>query len=93
MKELSSSAADTVFSLPIPLPPATITNIVLNPGGSVALFFLGAPNSTNIIQTTTSLRAPVTWQNASTNVADTAGAWQFTESSTNSTRFYRSYAR
>jgi len=82
----------TVFSLPILLPPAVITNIVLNPDGSVTLFFLGGPNSTNIIQTTTSLAPPATWQNVSTNVADAAGSWQFTEArGTNATRFYRSY--
>jgi uncharacterized repeat protein (TIGR03803 family) len=82
----------TVFSLPIPNPPASITNIVLNPNGSVTLFFLGVPNTTNIIQVTGDLVPPVTWRDVSTNVADVAGAWQFTETATNSTRFYRSYA-
>jgi uncharacterized repeat protein (TIGR03803 family) len=86
-------AVGTVFSLPIPLPPANITNIVLNPGGGVELFFLGAPNSTNIVQAAPSLSPPVPWQIFSTNVADAAGAWQFTDSSTNFNRFYRSYAR
>jgi uncharacterized repeat protein (TIGR03803 family) len=82
----------TVFSLPIPLSPAIITNIVPNSDGSVTLYFLGVPNSTNIIQTTTSLAPPATWQNVSTNVADAAGSWQFTEArGTNATRFYRSY--
>jgi uncharacterized repeat protein (TIGR03803 family) len=83
----------TVFRLPIPPVPARITNIILNPDGTVTLFFVGAPDSTNIIQTITDLTSPITWQNASTNVADEAGAWQFTETTvTSSPRFYRSYA-
>ena len=75
-------------------PPAIITNIIFtNLDESVTLYFQGGPNSTNIIQATTSLASPVTWQNMSTNVADDGGAWQFTESNaTNSARFYRSYA-
>jgi len=82
----------TVFDVAIPPPQAVITNIVHNPDGSATLYFLGGPNSTNIIQATDSLTPPVTWQNVSTNVADGVGAWQFTElGSTNSTRFYRSY--
>jgi uncharacterized repeat protein (TIGR03803 family) len=86
-------AAGTVFSLPIPVLPAVITSVVPHPDGSVTLFFLGGPNSTNIIQATTSLAPPVTWQNVTTNIADAGGAWQFTESNaTNATRFYRSYA-
>jgi uncharacterized repeat protein (TIGR03803 family) len=82
----------TVFSVPISIPPAVITDIVRNLDGSVTLFFLGGPNSTNVIQTTTSLAPPITWQNVSTNVADAVGAWQFTDNATNTTRFYRSYA-
>jgi uncharacterized repeat protein (TIGR03803 family) len=86
-------AAGTVFRLLIPSSPAVIINVVRNPDGSVTLFFMGGPNSTNIIQTTASLAPPVIWQNVSTNVADAAGAWQFTEANaTNITRFFRSYA-
>jgi uncharacterized repeat protein (TIGR03803 family) len=86
-------SAGTVFSLPVPASPAIITNIVRDLDGSVTLFFLGGPNSTNIIQTTANLTPPVIWQNVSTNVADSGGAWQFTESNAlDSTRFYRSYA-
>ena len=83
----------TVFNLTIPYPPAVITGIIPNPDGSATLHFLGGPDSTNIIQATTSLMPPVEWQNLSTNVADTGGAWQFIETNTtNSTQFYRSYA-
>ena len=85
--------AGTVFNVAIPYPPAVITNIVRNLDGSVTLYFLGGPNSTNMVQTTTNLAPPSTWLNVSTNVAGGGGAWQFTETNTtNSTRFYRSYA-
>jgi uncharacterized repeat protein (TIGR03803 family) len=85
--------AGTVFNVAIPYPPAVITNIVRNLDGSVTLYFLGGPNSTNVIQATASLMPPSTWLNVSTNVADAGGAWQFIEpNTTNSTRFYRSYA-
>jgi uncharacterized repeat protein (TIGR03803 family) len=87
-------AAGTVFSIPLPAPPAVITNIVRNGNGSVTLYFLGAPNSTNVIQAATNLTPTIAWQNVSTNAADTNGAWQFTDlNTTGATRFYRSYAR
>ena len=83
----------TVFNLTIPYPPAVITAIIPNSNGSATLHFLGGPDSTNIVQATTSLTPPVNWQNVSTNVADTGGEWQFIETNTtNSTQFYRSYA-
>jgi uncharacterized repeat protein (TIGR03803 family) len=83
----------TVFNITIPYPPAVITGIVHNPDGSATLYFLGGPNSTNIVQAAVSLTPPVTWQNVSTNVADAGGVWQLIETSTtNSMQFYRSYA-
>lgn len=85
-------AAGTVFSIPLPTPPALITNLVRNVNGTVTLFFLGGPNTTNVIQSAISLTPPVAWQNISTNIADANGSWQFTDNTT-STRFYRSYAR
>jgi hypothetical protein len=81
-----------VFRLPIASAPATITNIALNSDRTVTLFFVGAPDSTNIIQAATNLDSPATWQNVSTNIADAAGAWQFTDTTANSPCFYRSYA-
>jgi len=88
-----AGAVGTVFCLTLQFPPAVITNIVHNANGTVTVYFLGGPNSTNVVQTAASLTPPVTWQDTSTNVADAVGAWQFTETnSTDSTRFYRSYA-
>lgn len=84
--------AGTVFVVPIPPPPAVITNIVVNANGSVTLFFLGGPNSTNVVQSAANLTPPVAWQNVSTNVADASGAWQFTDSNSGGTKFYRCYA-
>jgi len=86
-----SGGAGTVFSLPIGGVPAMITNIVVNPDRTVTLFFIGAPDSTNIVQATTNLGLPTPWQSLSTNVADANGIWQFTDGITNSTQFYRSY--
>jgi len=87
-------AVGTVFSIPLPAPPAVITNIVRNGNGSVTLYFLGSPNSLNVIQAATNLTSSSAWQNVSTNVADANGAWQFTDlNTTGATRFYRSYAR
>jgi hypothetical protein len=81
----------TVFSISIPTSPAVITKVVRNLDGSVTLFFLGAPGSTNVIQTTTNLTLPILWQNVATNVADGNGAWQFMDGNSTVTRFYRSY--
>ncbi len=85
--------AGTVFGVPIPFPPAIITNIVYNSNGTVTLYFSGGPNSTNIIQAAGGLTPSPAWVSVSTNVADASGAWRLTETNTaNSMRFYRSYA-
>lgn len=87
-------AVGTVFCVTLSFPPAVITNMTSSPNGRVTIFFLGGPNTTNIVQTTASLTPPITWRDASTNVADAGGAWQYAETnSSDSTRFYRSYAR
>ena len=38
------------------------------------------------------LSQPIVWRNASTNIADSNGAWQFTYGNNTVPRFYRSYA-
>jgi len=88
-------AVGTVFSLALPLLPAVITQIVHNPDGSVTLSFLGSPNSTNVIQATTALGPFASWQNLSTNTADSGGSWQFTDPTASllPVQFYRSYSR
>ncbi|HEU5124244.1 MAG TPA: choice-of-anchor tandem repeat GloVer-containing protein [Verrucomicrobiae bacterium] len=86
-------AAGTVFAIPLPPTPAIITNIIRQANGNVMLHFVGAPNSTNVIQSTPSLTPPVSWQNVFTNVADVNGVWEFADSNNTSTRFYRSYTR
>jgi hypothetical protein len=83
----------TVFSVVIPPPPAVITSIVNNANGTVTLYFLGGANTTNVIQTATSLASPVTWVDVSTNVADANGNWQFTDNAIDTARFYHSYVR
>ncbi len=86
-------AAGTVYSVPIPAPPAVITIVNQNLNGTFTLSFFGAPNSTNIIQTTVNLTPPVNWQNVSTNIADANGAWLYSDNNTAVTRYYRSYSR
>lgn len=82
----------TVFNLPVPLPPAVITNITQISSGHVMLSFAGSSNSTNVIQAATNLASPA-WQNISTNIADVNGLWQFTDSNAvQPLRFYRSFS-
>lgn len=85
----------TVFSVPLPLPPARIANIICNADSSVTLFFVGSPNATNYIQATANLAPVPAWQDVATNVADGTGRWQFTDTNTSSSsvRFYRSYTQ
>lgn len=85
--------AGTVFGIPLAAQGAVITNIFRNATGGVTLCFLGMPNSTNVIQAATNLSPPITWQDASTNVADSNGAWQFTDEINRPWKFYRSYER
>ncbi len=87
-------AAGTVFRFTLPTAPAAITSIVRNSDGSVTLSFLGAANSTNIVQATTNLAAFATWRNVSTNVADAGGSWQCTDTATSPfpLQFYRSHS-
>ena len=87
-------AEGTVFSVAIPFPPAVISNIVLNLGGSVTLYFLGGPNSTNVVQATPVLGPSASWQDISTNTADGGGFWLFTDPTASQlpVQFYRSYS-
>jgi beta-xylosidase len=75
-------------------PPALINGIVGGSNSNLILYFENSPNSTNVVQATTNLIQPA-WQNISTNVADSAGLWQFTDTniSQRPVRFYRSYLR
>lgn len=85
--------AGTVFCIPLPRQRAVITNIVRNVAGGVTLWFVGAPNTTNVVQTTTNLASPISWHDVSTNVAGPDGTWEFTDSIEGRYRFYRSYSR
>jgi beta-xylosidase len=73
-------------------PSAFINRIVRNPDSSTTLYFANIPGSTNIIQTAPDLS---TWQNISTNTADSNGFWQLTDTNVGllSAQFYRSYTR
>jgi beta-xylosidase len=71
-------------------PPAFINNITQNPDSSMTLHFANIPGSTNIIQTATDLSS---WQNVATNLSDSNGFWQFTDTNASlfPAHFYRSY--
>lgn len=78
--------AGTIFSLPI----TSHASAGSVSGGNVVINFVGAPNSTNVVQATSDLSAsPIIWQNVSTNVADGSGRWQFMDVNVSSNRFYR----
>lgn len=78
--------AGTIFRLPIP----TYASVAGLSAGTINIVFSGAPNSTNLVQTTGDLGAdPVVWENVSTHVADDSGGWEFSDDTLSSNRFYR----
>jgi hypothetical protein len=60
-----------------------INDIVRNTNNTVTIFCSGTAGCNYLMQAATNLVPPVVWQNVSTNVADTNGTWQFTDSLTN----------
>ncbi len=59
-------------------------------GPGVQLQFTGAPGYPYLLQVTTNLALPVSWQPLVTNVADSNGNWSFTDTNTNNpAQFYR----
>jgi hypothetical protein len=83
----------TVTIAPAPLPNTTplVTSIVVAGNGSVTLSLGGALGYTYILETTTNLSLPGSWQPIATNTPGTNGVWQFTDTlATNFTqRFYQ----
>jgi uncharacterized repeat protein (TIGR03803 family) len=74
---------ETVFSLLLP-PRALMTNIVYRAtNNNVLVTGFGGAGYTYWTQATTNLALPASWQTISTNVADTNGLWQITDSLTN----------
>ncbi len=86
-----SGGYGTVFSLSLPPPPPSITNIIYALNGQVTLGVLSPANSTNILLVATNLAPPVAWLPLSTNIAGVNGSWQFVDTNANNfpTRFYR----
>ena len=68
-----------------------IYSSVHNTNGSVTLFALCLPDSTNIVLSATNLAPPVAWRPISTNFAGSAGTWQFTDTNAPhyKARFYK----
>ena len=75
----SSVASLAVLSSPL------ISGAVRNPNGSVTLSLWTYPDSSSRVLVATNLRPPILWQPIATNIAPSAGVWQFTD--TNATRY------
>ena len=84
------SVTSQVATLTVQVRPS-ITRLVPQSDGTVALSLTGTPNSTNRVWVTTDLTPPAAWVPISTNVAGADGSWQYTDSDAAgwSTRFYR----
>jgi len=78
------------FGVPIDATTPAQLQIVRQPNGSLLIQVLGQTNQQYVIQGTTSLAPPSTWQNLSTNIA-TGGVieYQDPDTSSNPLRFYR----
>jgi hypothetical protein len=63
--------------------------IKANGNGTVTVSFQGTPGGQYIVQATTNLGQPGTWSSVSTNIAGADGLWTFTDSTTQSHKFYR----
>jgi sugar lactone lactonase YvrE len=90
----SGSVTSLLATVTVHVPPS-ITGLVRQSNGAVALTFTGTPNSTNRFWVTSDLTPPVAWVPISTNVAGADGRWQCTDSNSVgcSTRFYRASMR
>src|SRR5204863_99877 len=60
--------------------------------GSLLLQVLGQTNQYYVLQGVTDLKAPINWQNLSTNIA-AGGVFQYVDPGTNPLRFYRAVAQ
>ena len=87
---LYGGATSTLSTLTVLLPPSIATQMNSN---GLALSAQTIPGTTVELQTTTNLVAPAIWANIATNVVDTNGFVQFTNTVvlTNKVRFYRLY--
>ena len=72
------SVASSVASLTV-LAPANITAIAAQPDRSMTLTVASGPYTTNRIWAATNLAPPASWWSIFTNVADSTGAWSFTD--------------
>ena len=87
----SGSVTSSVVNLVVATSPL-IYKTVQNSNGSIALYFVSQPGSTNVVLCATNLSPPVLWQPLSTNLAGVEGDWQFTDTNAPryQSRFYRS---
>jgi len=91
VSSLFGSVTSSVATLTVLITPS-ITSMRPHPDGTLTLNFAGGAGQKYLVEAATSLAPPIAWQTLSTNVADTNGIWQLTDSNRCSfpARFYRS---
>jgi sugar lactone lactonase YvrE len=71
-----ASVTSAVVRVTVGLPPLSATT---DPAGAVHLKFSGTPGTTYVLLSSTDLFPPIHWQPLVTNVADSNGAWIFSD--------------
>ncbi len=74
---ISYANGTLTVTLPSNTIPVTITNIAVQNDGSVLMNFTGTPGYVYMIESTTNLTPPISWNVISTNAADTNGNFSF----------------
>lgn len=86
----NSNAVSRTVIVTINTTPA-ITGVATSPNGGIALKLSGAPGFTYVLEITSDLATPASWQPVATNTLDSTGMWEFTDTQANTVaqRFYR----
>jgi hypothetical protein len=86
------SVTSSIASLVVLLPPENLIASLI-PGEGVQLQFTGTPNTAYVLQATTNLAQPISWQSVVTNSTDQNGNWSFTDTNALilTAEFYRAF--
>lgn len=80
----------TITPLTTPSQPGSV-GIQVRPAGGYIITYTGDPGATTVLETATSLAAPINWTPLVTNTANSQGIWTYTNNpSPQSLKFYRS---
>jgi hypothetical protein len=77
----TGSATSSVANLVVGLPPQRLA-VNFASGQGVHLQLSGTPNFPYVLQSATNLAPPVSWQPVVTNLADSAGGWNYSDTNT-----------